>query len=148
MRTIEEIKKELQGITCITETPGQFPFLDHELRVQKLIDEFIATQDAEIARLRQQLEWQPIETAPRDEMIEIIHQWIKIPQIVRWTSKYHSPYDRLIQGFFRVEWPFDYIPLEIITGWRAIPPLPQPQEGSPMDNPLTDEVYLEEGNHE
>jgi len=52
MRTIEEIKKELQGITCITETPGQFPFLDHELRVQKLIDELIAAQDAEIARLR------------------------------------------------------------------------------------------------
>ncbi len=142
MKTIKEIKEK---IFRIKSEPFELSRYD---RIAALNVELIQAQDAEIARLRQQCEWQPIETAPRDEMIEIIHQWIKIPQIVRWTSKYHSPYDRLIQGFFRVEWPFDYIPLEIITGWRAIPPLPQPQEGSPMDNPLTDEVYLEEGNHE
>ena len=141
MRTIEEIRQDIKKSDDSVGIVRGFEYLN-------LFMELAQAQDAEIARLRQQLEWQPIETAPRDEMIEIIHQWIKIPQIVRWTSKYHSPYDRLIQGFFRVEWPFDYIPLEIITGWRAIPPLPQPQEGSPMDNPLTDEVYLEEGNHE
>ncbi|HQM23860.1 MAG TPA: hypothetical protein PK572_09570 [Kiritimatiellia bacterium] len=67
MRTIEEIKKELQGITCITETPGQFPFLDHELRVQKLIDELIAAQDAEIARLRDHFTWKLTKSEPDDE---------------------------------------------------------------------------------
>ena len=109
MRTIEEIRQDIKKSDDSVGIVRGFEYLN-------LFMELAQAQDAEIARLRQQLEWQPIETAPRDEMIEIIHQWIKIPQIVRWTSKYHSPYDRLIQGFFRVEWPFDYIPLEIITG--------------------------------
>ena len=73
MRTIEEIKKELQGITGIKESPGPFPFLAHEARMEKLFDELIAAHDAEIARLREHFTWKRTKPDPDDETIHIVH---------------------------------------------------------------------------
>ena len=133
MRTIEEIKKELQGITGIKESPGPFPFLAHEARMEKLFDELIAAHDAEIARLRQQLEWQPIETAPKDgTVIELITPLELYPFIGAW----HEFDFMIIRGLRlpgRCGWYDQDRTLREIknpTLWRAIPPRPQAQEGS------------------
>lgn len=92
--------------------------------------EKIIALEADIARLREQLTWQPIETAPEQEEILGLAKNGHIYEITVDDENFY------LSSFWPDdEWDCDF------THWRPIPPLPQPQEGSPMDNTLTDEVY-------
>ena len=76
MRTIEEIKTDLSennGMLLIQSVLTKEEKIKCLLKQIDLGNELIVAQDAEIARLREQLTWQPIETAPRDgTVIELI----------------------------------------------------------------------------
>ena len=148
MRTIEEIKTDLSennGMLLIQSVLTKEEKIKCLLKQIDLGNELIAAQDAEIARLRQQLEWQPIETAPRDgTVIEVVFKRFKCPILCYWRNwdehQLHWEGKKPWAGWYssRNE---RFHPSEAATLWRALPPLPQPQEGSPLDNPLTDEVY-------
>ena len=83
MRTIEEIKTDLSennGMLLIQSVLTKEEKIKCLLKQIDLGNELIVAQDAEIARLRQQCEWQPIETAPRDgTVIEVVFKRIKVP---------------------------------------------------------------------
>lgn len=124
MRTIEEIKTDLSennGMLLIQSVLTKEEKIKCLLKQIDLENELIVAQDAEIARLRQQLEWQPIETAP-------INTWILV--LDSQPSRLSGPVSA-----------YQYLRMDGKYVWIPIPPLPQPQEGSPMDNTLTDEVY-------
>jgi len=163
MRTIEEIKS---SIARIEEEAHQCSVTLNELidtgeawTTQKVValkliafttssyqgyQELVEAQDAEIERLRLQCEWQPIETAPRDgTVIELIAPMSEYPRIGKWVDfpsfVFRGVREPGISKWVDANLTFPEIKNPIL--WRAIPPLPQPQEGSPMDNTLTDEVY-------
>jgi hypothetical protein len=133
MRTIEEIKTDLKR-KWGTRIPSE------------LHSELIAAQDAEIARLQAQLEWQPIETAPKDgTVIELNGPSFEYLVIGKWVD-FGSYVFRGVRESGESKWVnmgLAFPKIKNPTLWRPIPPLPQAKEGSPMDNPLTDEGSYE-----
>ena len=137
MRTIEEIRQDIKKSDDSVGIVRGFEYLN-------LFMELAQAQDAEIARLRLQCEWQPIETAPKDgTVIELIAPMSEYPRIGKWVDfpsfVFRGVREPGISKWVDANLTFPEIKNPIL--WRAIPPLPQPQEGSPMDNTLTDEVY-------
>ena len=140
MRTIEEIRQDIKKSDDSVGIVRGYEYLN-------LFMELAQAQDAEIARLQAQLEWQPIETAPKDgTVIEVVFKRFKRPILCYWRfwdeRQLHWEGKKPWAGWYSFENKCIYSS-EDATHWRSIPPLPQAKEGSPMDNPLTDE-----GSHE
>ena len=129
MRTIEEIKQELE------ETKGNpQPTIGWRMERQILWKELADSQDAEIARLRLQCEWQPIETAPRDgTVIEVVFKRFKRPILCYWRfwdeRQLHWEGKKPWAGWYSFENKCIYSS-EDATHWRSIPPLPQAKENN------------------
>ena len=110
MRTIEEIKNCINQMTLIENVEtANYAFA--------LLDKV----EAEIARLRQQCEWQPIETAPKDKRIIIAHLPLDgIADIwFGYWSHQHSSWATTQWHTYPADW---------ITHWLPLPPLPQAQK--------------------
>lgn len=127
MRTIEEIKEK---ILRIKSEPFELSRYD---RIASLNVELIAAHDAEIARLREQLTWQPIETAPRDgTVIELIAPMSEYPRIGKWVD-FPSFVFRGVREPGISKWVdanLTFPEIKNPTLWRPIPPLPQPKENN------------------
>ncbi|HQM23859.1 MAG TPA: hypothetical protein PK572_09565 [Kiritimatiellia bacterium] len=122
MRTIEEITKDLSennGMLLIQSVLTKEDKIRCLLKKIDLGNELIAAQDAEIARLRQQLGWQPIETAPEQE------------EILGLAKNGHVYEITVDDGNFDLSsfWPDDEWDCDF-THWIPIPPLTQPKEAS------------------
>lgn len=93
--------------------------------------EKIIALEADIARLREQLTWQPIETAPRDgTVIELIAPMSEYPRIGKWVD-FPSFVFRGVREPGISKWVdanLTFPEIKNPTLWRPIPPLPQPQE--------------------
>lgn len=136
MRTIEEIKTDLSennGMLLIQSVLTKEEKIKCLLKQIDLGNELIVAQDAEIARLRQQCEWQPIETAPRDgTVIELIAPMSEYPRIGKWVD-FPSFVFRGVREPGISKWVDANLTLPEIknpTLWRPIPPVPKAQEGS------------------
>jgi len=114
MRTIEEIRQDIKKSDDSVGIVRGFEYLN-------LFMELAQAQDAEIARLRQQLEWQPIETAPKDKRIIIAHLPLDgIADIwFGYWSHQHSSWATTQWHTYPADW---------ITHWMPIPPLPQEEK--------------------
>ena len=124
MRTIEEIRQDIKKSDDSVGIVRGFEYLN-------LFMELAQAQDAEIARLRQQCEWQPIETAPRDgTVIELIAPMSEYPRIGKWVD-FPSFVFRGVREPGISKWVdanLTFPEIKNPTLWRPIPPLPQPQE--------------------
>ena len=115
MRTIEEIKSDIQNRAM-----GGDIYTKSESLVLSFQSELIVAQDAEIERLRQQCEWQPIETAPINTWILVLD---KQPSPLSGPVSAYQSLRRIVDK--KYEWITDG-DLEIEpTHWMPIPPLPQ-----------------------
>lgn len=139
MRTIEEIKTSIArikeesrvvglvlnkltagaGITAHSELIRNLVALTNQICQDH--QDLVQIQEAEISRLRQQCEWQPIETAPKDKRIIIAHLPLDgIADIwFGYWSHQHSSWATTQWHTYPADW---------ITHWMPIPPLPQAQE--------------------
>ena len=115
MRTIEEIRQDIKKSDDSVGIVRGYEYLN-------LFMELAQAQDAEIARLRLQCEWQPIETAPKDgTVIELYSINFEYPYICRWID---IQKDSILQkmnkmsGFYSVE---TNKLIENSTHWRSIP---------------------------
>ncbi len=119
MRSIEQIREQIDKTR--TDSP----------EIILLWGELAQAQDAEIARLQAQLEWQPIETAPRDgTVIELIAPMSEYPRIGKWVD-FPSFVFRGVREPGISKWVdanLTFPEIKNPTLWRPIPPLPQPQE--------------------
>ena len=135
MRTIEEIKTSIArikeesrvvglvlnkltagaGITAHSELIRNLVALTNQICQDH--QDLVQIQEAEISRLRQQCEWQPIETAPEQEEILGLAKNGHIYEITVDDENFY------LSSFWPDdEWDCDF------THWMPIPPLSQPQE--------------------
>lgn len=114
MRTIEEIRQDIKKSDDSVGIVRGFEYLN-------LFMELAQAQDAEIARLRQQHTWQPIETAP-------INTWILV--LDTQPSRLSGPVSAY--QYLRMDGKYVWITdgdVEINPShWTSIPPLPQAKE--------------------
>jgi len=151
MRTIEEIKTSIArikeesrvvglvlnkltagaGITAHSELIRNLVALTNQICQDH--QDLVQIQEAEISRLRQQCEWQPIETAPRDgTVIELIAPMSEYPRIGKWVD-FPSFVFRGVREPGISKWVdanLTFPEIKNPTLWRPIPPLPQPKENN------------------
>ncbi|HQM23861.1 MAG TPA: hypothetical protein PK572_09575 [Kiritimatiellia bacterium] len=115
MRTIEEIKKDIE-----TEDLDQIcDVLKLYYELAQAQDERIKKLEAEITRLRQYSEWQPIETAPKDGTVIMILDGGD-PTVGKWGLSRRKKI---------MEWrPASFAAIWDATLWLPIPPLTKAKE--------------------
>lgn len=116
MRTSEEVKNAIAEY--IGDTDGSSPYYTAYLDQLILYKELAEAQDAEIARLREQHTWQPIEAYPTDGWPYALAKFNgPVLEQIDISESYADPLRRLSE-------------LRNYTHWLAIPPLPQAKEKS------------------